>query len=270
MCFSFCIHRRLYRESYVHGKKGSSEVEKVVLEGSDGIEEGEIAENSKTGPWKVVQRLRRQRRDRPMNEEVKTSSMYDVLNTREERGQGDISAEKKQGLDSVEDVGQYYGDNMEDNGGDKNSLVSVDADQFQIEGSMDVCEGREELFPDSMVKVGVRVSSDHHPLIINTCPEFDMRREKHFLFEEAWLKHSDFRNFLLKKWVRGEDVCGNIKVLKEQLGVWSKEVFGHIRYIIRGLYMRLEGIQRCADRFSNRFLMNLEKELEEELVNVFK
>ncbi|KAI9097849.1 hypothetical protein K1719_025620 [Acacia pycnantha] len=62
--------------------------------GSSGIEEGEIAENSKqaTGPWKVVQRLRRQRRDRPMNEEVKTSSRYDVLNTGEERGQGDISA----------------------------------------------------------------------------------------------------------------------------------------------------------------------------------
>ncbi|KAI9081949.1 hypothetical protein K1719_036211 [Acacia pycnantha] len=83
-----------FKESCVHGKKGSSEVEKVVLEGSNGIEEGEIAENSKqaTGLWKVFQRLRRQRRDRPMNEEVKTSSRYDVLNTGEERGQGDISA----------------------------------------------------------------------------------------------------------------------------------------------------------------------------------
>ncbi|KAI9071346.1 hypothetical protein K1719_046691 [Acacia pycnantha] len=215
---------------------------------------------------------------------------------------------KKQGLDSVEDVGQYYGDDMEDNGGDKISLVVADADQVQIEGSMDVCEGREiggqmpwyftavyasphenvrgelwekldgsklidlgaqgpfftwrgpkwsghervfkrldrclcnmewqELFPDSMVKAGVRVSSDHHPLIINTCPESDMRREKPFRFEAAWLKHSDFRNFLLTKWVRGGDVCGNIRVLKKQLGVWSKEVFGHIRYRIRGLCRR--------------------------------
>ncbi|KAI9106592.1 hypothetical protein K1719_022120 [Acacia pycnantha] len=172
-----------FKESCVHGKKGSSEVEKVVWEGSDGIEEGEIAENSKQAicPWKVVQRLRRQMRDRPMNEEVKTSARYDVLNTGEERGQGDIFAgrgaaieenngkqfikrrdrgprkpvnivkengprmeavivpkgsqqSKKQGLDSVEDVGQYYGDNMEDNRGDKNSLVSADADQVQIEG----------------------------------------------------------------------------------------------------------------------------------------
>ncbi|KAI9121865.1 hypothetical protein K1719_007255 [Acacia pycnantha] len=96
-----------------------------------------------------------------------------------------------------------------------------------------------------MVKAGVRVSLDHHPLIINTCPESDMRREKPFRFEAAWLKHNDFRNFLLKKWVRGGDVCGNIRVLKEQLGVWSKEVFGHIRYRIRGICRRLEGIQRC-------------------------
>ncbi|KAI9081853.1 hypothetical protein K1719_036115 [Acacia pycnantha] len=48
---------------------------------------------------------------------------------------------KKQGLDSVEDVGQYYGDDMEDNGGDKISLVSADADQVQIEGSMDLVKG---------------------------------------------------------------------------------------------------------------------------------
>ncbi|KAI9082433.1 hypothetical protein K1719_035576 [Acacia pycnantha] len=41
---------------------------------------------------------------------------------------------KKQGLDSVEDVGQYYGDDMKDNGGDKISLVSADANQVQIEG----------------------------------------------------------------------------------------------------------------------------------------
>ncbi|KAI9071350.1 hypothetical protein K1719_046695 [Acacia pycnantha] len=36
-----------FKESYVHGKKGSSEVEKVGLEGSNGIEEWEIAKNSK-------------------------------------------------------------------------------------------------------------------------------------------------------------------------------------------------------------------------------
>ncbi|KAI9127170.1 hypothetical protein K1719_001729 [Acacia pycnantha] len=60
----------------------------------------------------------------------------------------------------------------------------------------------QELFPDPMVKAGVRVTSDHHPLIINTCPESDMRREKPFRFEAAWLKHSDFRNFFLTKWVR--------------------------------------------------------------------
>ncbi|KAI9082448.1 hypothetical protein K1719_035591 [Acacia pycnantha] len=85
LCLNYGIFGH-FKESCVHGKKGSSEVEKVGLEGSDGIEEGEIAENSKqaTGLWKVVQRLRRQRRDRPMNEEVKTSSRYDVLNTGEE------------------------------------------------------------------------------------------------------------------------------------------------------------------------------------------
>ncbi|KAI9075769.1 hypothetical protein K1719_042255 [Acacia pycnantha] len=82
-----------FKESCVHGKKDPNEVEKVVLEGPDGIEKGEIAENSKqaSGPWKVVQRLRRQRKDRPRNEEIKIASRYDVLNTREEPWQGDIS-----------------------------------------------------------------------------------------------------------------------------------------------------------------------------------
>ncbi|KAI9074353.1 hypothetical protein K1719_043647 [Acacia pycnantha] len=83
--------------------------------------------------------------------------------------------------------------------------------------SLDRClcnMGWQELFPDSMVKAGVRVSSDHHPLIINTCPESNMRRETTFRFEAAWLKHSDFRNFLLTKWVRRGDVCGNIRVIE--------------------------------------------------------
>ncbi|KAI9078841.1 hypothetical protein K1719_039182 [Acacia pycnantha] len=360
-------------ESYVHGKKGSSEVEKVGLEGSNGIEEWEIAKNSKqaTGPWKVVQRLRRQRRDRPMNEEVKTSSRYDVLNTGEERGQGDIfvrrgaaieenngrqfikrrdrgprkpmslvkenglrteaviapkgsqqrgkgngqvmlndtgvsDCSKKQGLDSVEDVGQYYGDDMEDNGGDKISLVVADADQVQIEGGATskgfVVSLKNLIFVhkvDMVVLLETRISGDKAKKAIRSfgfsfytvwiegsklidlgaqgpfftwrgpkwsghervfkrrkgkfrspslnhqyLSRIDMRREKPFRFEAAWLKHSDFGNFLLTKWVRGGDVCGNIRVLKKQLGVWSKEVFGHIRYRIRGLCRRLERIQR--------------------------
>ncbi|KAI9090149.1 hypothetical protein K1719_028845 [Acacia pycnantha] len=96
-----------FKESCVHGKKGFGEVEKVV------------------------QRLRRQRKDRPMNENIKIASRYDVLNTEEEPGQGDFVQKKKE-LDSVEDVGQYYGDDMEDNGGDKNSVVVAEEEQVQI------------------------------------------------------------------------------------------------------------------------------------------
>ncbi|KAI9087634.1 hypothetical protein K1719_030504 [Acacia pycnantha] len=97
-----------FKESCVHGKKGSSEVEKVVLEGSDGIEECEIAENSKqaSGPWKVVQRLCRQRKDRPMNEDMKIASRYDVLNIGEKPGQGDIAAGR--GAAMEENIGRQF------------------------------------------------------------------------------------------------------------------------------------------------------------------
>ncbi|KAI9084670.1 hypothetical protein K1719_033314 [Acacia pycnantha] len=59
-----------------------------------------------SGPWKVVQRLRRQRKDRPMNEDIKIASRYAVLNTGEEPGQGDIVVGR--GVAMEENIGRRF------------------------------------------------------------------------------------------------------------------------------------------------------------------
>ncbi|KAI9114533.1 hypothetical protein K1719_014231 [Acacia pycnantha] len=134
---ALCLNCELFghlKENCVHGKKDHNMGEKVVLKGSKEMEEGEIAESSKevVGPWRVVQRIRKQRRDIPVNEDVKVCSRYDVLNEENEQTQDGILAE---------DVEQFYGDDMEDSECDKGVLGTTKTRQAQAIRSMEGFEG---------------------------------------------------------------------------------------------------------------------------------
>ncbi|KAI9124767.1 hypothetical protein K1719_004094 [Acacia pycnantha] len=124
----------------------------------------------------------------------------------------------------------------------------------------------QERFEDAEVSVILRLSSDHHPILVSLHGEDKGFKERNFKFEAMWLMHDQFGEVMNRQWLNNVDAHVNLVSLKQELIRWNKEVFGKIEVRKRRLLNRLMGIQRSIDRRSNPFLVNLEMELEEELM----
>ncbi|CAN0829650.1 Transposon TX1 uncharacterized 149 kDa protein [Linum grandiflorum] len=88
----------------------------------------------------------------------------------------------------------------------------------------------ETKFPDCTVKVLSRVCSDHNPLILEAGQIVTIRRP--WRFENLWLEHDGFSIFLQEVWRERVEGFGGmfllatrLKVLKEKLKDWNREVF---------------------------------------------
>lgn len=99
--------------------------------------------------------------------------------------------------------------------------------------------------------VGNRDTSDH-------CPIWLMRKSvnwgpKPFRFNDCWLEHKDFRNFVVECW-NGFHVNGwkmytfkeKLKLLKEKLRWWNKEVFGYVDLSIEKTVAEMNELDELA------------------------
>ena len=113
-------------------------------------------------------------------------------------------------------------------------------------------------FSEAYIKVGPRLNSDHHPLLIFLESPRQHLTRRPFRFEAAWVQHSEFKAFLGANWKKGSNVCTELQALEPKLQTWNVEVFGHIRKKKNILLRRIEGIQRANQRRDNVFLEDLE------------
>lgn len=123
-------------------------------------------------------------------------------------------------------------------------------------------------FCDAFVRVGPRIRSDHHPLLIDTEKRKHQLHQRPFRFEAAWLKHHGFRDFIHQNWHSHEEIRDSLKVLEKDLLEWNQSVFGHIKKRKTELLKRLNGIERASQQRPNPHLEELEKRLTEELMEV--
>lgn len=112
-----------------------------------------------------------------------------------------------------------------------------------------------QLFPSLRVKHLGRYKSDHAPLLF----EFDRMEEnnlpqqkrKRFRFENMWMKHPDFVNFVKDSWISCNSllsVSEKIQICGEKLLWWDEMVFGNVKRKIRQLNKRLEALQANKDQ----------------------
>ncbi|XP_028769381.1 uncharacterized protein LOC114726829 [Neltuma alba] len=123
-------------------------------------------------------------------------------------------------------------------------------------------------YSNAFVRVLPRIHSDHHPLLFNFSGQQTVWVERPFRFEAMWLKHPDFKNFMEKKWNKGEEMVKALESLKEALRVWNKEVFGDLRKRKNKLLARIGGIQQSLGKSRNPFLDELSQELQQELMEL--
>lgn len=94
--------------------------------------------------------------------------------------------------------------------------------------------------------------------------------KRNFRYEAMWQMYSDFEEVLRNSWRGNEEIHIKLAHLQQELLGWNKEVFGRIEGRKRRLINRLNGIQISASRRTNPFLVQLEKELEEELMHTLR
>lgn len=123
-------------------------------------------------------------------------------------------------------------------------------------------------FNEAFIRVGPRIQSDHHPLLIHIEHAKRGVTRRPFRFEAVWLQHSEFKNFLHRNWSTQGNIKAELGVLEPKLIRWNEDVFGHIRQKKNKLMRRIEGIQRATQINDNSFLQQLEFELRNELAEV--
>ncbi|KAI9117634.1 hypothetical protein K1719_011800 [Acacia pycnantha] len=83
-------------------------------------------------------------------------------------------------------------------------------------------------FHNAEVRVIPRISSDHHPLLINLCTEVRGSMVRNFRFEAMWLMHDSFEALVQNHWKGGEDAHVKLSLFQQDLIRWNKEVFGRV------------------------------------------
>ena len=75
-----------------------------------------------------------------------------------------------------------------------------------------LCNGEwKTKFGDAKVKIRPRLQSDHHPVIAMLEKKNRRIGERPFRFEEAWLTHKNFKEFVIEKWDREGETWNALK-----------------------------------------------------------
>lgn len=126
---------------------------------------------------------------------------------------------------------------------------------------------------DIRQETGSRTCSDHMPIILDTSPV--SWGPTPFRFENMWLQHSGFRQEC-EQWWREIEVKGwesykimeKLRVLKDKIQVWNKEVFGDIRISKKEVAEKIVGLDKKEemtqlDVGERELRLSLRKQMEE-------
>ncbi|KAF7844993.1 ribonuclease H [Senna tora] len=123
-------------------------------------------------------------------------------------------------------------------------------------------------FVDASTKSLIRLSSDHHPILLITEEQENNPQNRPFRFEACWLQYKDFNKFIKKQWNKDSEHNSMLHGLALKLKDWNRNVFGNIRVRKNNLKRRIKGIQAALDKKFNPYLEELGRSLEKELEEV--
>lgn len=126
------------------------------------------------------------------------------------------------------------------------------------------------MFPDSLVSHLPRVKSDHHPILLKIVPSIHLLGNRPFRCESVWLNHADFIQISKNIWNSSCSSSEALNTLKVEALTWNKKHFGNIFFNKHRILKRLEGIQRALSSNPNPFLINLERVLNTDYLNILR
>ncbi|KAJ7978484.1 Retrotransposon protein, putative, Ty3-gypsy subclass [Quillaja saponaria] len=125
-------------------------------------------------------------------------------------------------------------------------------------------------FSKAVVKVLPRLKLDHNPLLIDTMGLDFEKCQRPFRFEAMWITHKDFQNFMRQHWDSSIQAVDMLRKLVEPITLWNKEVFGSLNTRKRRALNRLHGIQVSLEHFYSHSMIQLEKDIHAELLEILR
>ncbi|KAL3622060.1 hypothetical protein CASFOL_034256 [Castilleja foliolosa] len=114
------------------------------------------------------------------------------------------------------------------------------------------------LYPHSSVNHLTPIASDHRPILISTC--IDQGIHSPFRFEAMWLEDNSIYDIVNNSWktsVTGSPphrLASKIKIVKQDLKVWNRNVFGNCFSKAKDIKQKIEVIQHLEKTDSNSLI----------------
>lgn len=137
-------------------------------------------------------------------------------------------------------------------------------DRVLCNGAWQTCYG------ETVIRVGPRIQSDHHPLLIDVLPKRTEGWERPFRFEAAWLQHTGFKALVGAKWDGTIEAWLALGELEKELRMWNIHTFDHIKKKKKELIRRIFGAQRALQELRYPYLERLEDKLQGELRQILE
>ena len=84
-----------------------------------------------------------------------------------------------------------------------------------------------------------------------------------------WLKHHDLNQVVTASWNYNHlNFSEKLELLACKLRDWNDQVFGHLQQRKKKVLARLNGVQRALCNKANPFLVNLERDLQDEFCQI--
>ena len=126
------------------------------------------------------------------------------------------------------------------------------------------------LYPNASVKHLKRAHSDHNPILLSFVNVSGIQLTRSFRYQPMWLSHPSFPEIVREAWVRPNDLSIAINNFTTKAKLWNKEHFGNIYHRKKRASARLHEVQVALANRQNNILINLEKSLRAELIEISK
>ncbi|KAL0011903.1 hypothetical protein SO802_007011 [Lithocarpus litseifolius] len=121
------------------------------------------------------------------------------------------------------------------------------------------------LYSEAKVTHLPRCHSDHCPVLMETVPCRTVHLSCPFRFQEFWLSDMTFPNVVSSAWSCNRNLAESIEVFSKEATRWNRNHFGNIHQKKRRIMERIYGIQKAISNWPSSSLLNLEKQLQQEL-----
>lgn len=117
-------------------------------------------------------------------------------------------------------------------------------------------------FHDAFVEILHRLHSNHNPILMRCGGLPEVRGQRIFRFEAAWIVHEDYQQVMEGAWHRGQGSLGDaLNYVREASITFNTYVFGNIFRKKIALENRIRGMQKSLERVDFVRLVLLEQEL---------